>query len=70
MNLHLLTPHEMRIASMVAQGMADKDIASALGNSESTIRTHIHNIYRKTGIAHTGKNRRVVLAVSVTRGKT
>lgn len=65
MNLDLLTPHEMRIAGMVAQGFTDKMIADALRISGKTARTHMVNIYRKTGIKHTGRNRRVVLAVSV-----
>ena len=68
MNLNLLSPHERRIAEMVAQGLTDKAIAAALGVTVKTEKTHMTNIYRKTGIKHTGLNRRVVLAVSVAAG--
>lgn len=46
-----LTPREQEVLTMVARGLRNADVASALGLAESTIATHIKSIYRKLGIS-------------------
>jgi DNA-binding NarL/FixJ family response regulator len=43
----LLTPREQEVLGLVAQGMADKEIASALQISMHTVKTHLRNILSK-----------------------
>ncbi len=42
-----LSPREREIITVMAQGLTYKEIASQFGISTETIRTHIHNMYRK-----------------------
>ncbi|HEX6506143.1 MAG TPA: response regulator transcription factor, partial [Chloroflexota bacterium] len=42
-----LTERESEILRMVVEGKANKVIASRLGLSEGTIKSHLRNIYRK-----------------------
>lgn len=44
-----LTSRECDMALMIAQGLANKEIAAELGISAATVRTHIYNLYRKVG---------------------
>lgn len=44
---HLLTPREMTIARMVAEGLPNKKVASQLAISEGTAKLHLHHIYQK-----------------------
>jgi DNA-binding NarL/FixJ family response regulator len=43
----VLSPREKEIIALLAKGYLYKEIASQLGLSVETIRTHIHNIYEK-----------------------
>jgi DNA-binding NarL/FixJ family response regulator len=43
----LLTVREQEVLSLVAQGMADKEIAEALSISMHTVKTHLRNILSK-----------------------
>ena len=43
----LLTPREVNIVRMVAQGIRNKEIADKLFISEGTVKVHLHNIYEK-----------------------
>lgn len=43
----LLTPRETGIVRMVGQGLRNKEVADKLCISESTVKTHLHNIYEK-----------------------
>lgn len=45
-----LTDSEMRIASLVAQGMTDKEIAAALFLAPKSVGTVLSRIYRKVGV--------------------
>jgi DNA-binding NarL/FixJ family response regulator len=45
-----LTPRELEIVRMVAQGLRNKVIGERLVISESTVKVHLHNIYEKLGI--------------------
>ncbi|MDI1337782.1 MAG: response regulator transcription factor [Lacunisphaera sp.] len=42
-----LTPRENEILQLLAKGCLYKEIASQLGISMSTVRTHIHSVYEK-----------------------
>jgi two-component system, NarL family, nitrate/nitrite response regulator NarL len=45
-----LTPREIEIIRMVAQGLRNKVIAERLGISEGTVKVHLHNVYEKLGV--------------------
>lgn len=45
-----LTPREVEIVRMVAQGLRNKAIAERLSISEGTVKVHLHNIYEKMGV--------------------
>jgi HD-like signal output (HDOD) protein/DNA-binding CsgD family transcriptional regulator len=43
------SPREVEVLRRLAKGMVYKQIASELGLSTSTVRTHLHNVYGKLG---------------------
>jgi DNA-binding NarL/FixJ family response regulator len=45
-----LTPREVEIVRMVAQGLRNKAIADRLSISEGTVKVHLHNVYEKLGV--------------------
>jgi DNA-binding NarL/FixJ family response regulator len=45
-----LTPRELDIVRMVAQGLRNRVIAQRLSISEGTVKVHLHNIYEKLGV--------------------
>jgi DNA-binding NarL/FixJ family response regulator len=45
-----LTPRELEIVRMVAQGLRNRAIADRLSISEGTVKVHLHNIYEKFGV--------------------
>ena len=45
-----LTPRQMEIASLIAEGCCDRDIADRLGVSYRTVRTHLERLYERFGI--------------------
>ena len=46
----LLTPREIDMVRMVASGLRNREIAQRLSITEGTVKTHLHNIYRKLKI--------------------
>lgn len=46
----MLTPREVEIVRMVAQGLRNRAIAAKLSISEGTVKVHLHNIYEKFGV--------------------
>jgi DNA-binding CsgD family transcriptional regulator len=46
-----LTPSELRVARMAAEGMENKDIAQALFVTPKTVETHLGHVYRKLDIS-------------------
>ena len=46
-----LTTRESEVIALAAQGMARKEIASALVLSEDTIKSHVRHAYAKLGIS-------------------
>ena len=45
----ILSPRELKIIDLTAQGMSNKEIANKLVISERTVQTHLVNIFRKLG---------------------
>ena len=45
-----LTPAEYRIAQHVAQGLTNREIASALGKAEPTVKHQVASLFRKAGV--------------------
>jgi DNA-binding NarL/FixJ family response regulator len=45
-----LTPREIEIVRMVAEGLRNRVIAARLSISEGTVKVHLHNIYEKLGV--------------------
>ncbi len=48
----LLSPREMEIAGLIAEGMSNKDICERLYLTNGTVRNHISTILEKTGLEH------------------
>jgi len=46
----LLTPTEINVVNLVCQGLKNKEVAEKLFVSESTVKSHLYNIYRKLNI--------------------
>jgi two-component system, NarL family, nitrate/nitrite response regulator NarL len=45
-----LSPRELEVTALVAQGLANKEIARRLGLSLATVKDHVHRILQKTGL--------------------
>lgn len=45
-----LTPHELRVAQLVSQGMTNREAAAALFVSTKTVEHHLRLVFRKLGI--------------------
>ncbi len=46
-----LTPSELRVARMAAEGMENKEIAQALFVTAKTVETHLGHVYQKLDIS-------------------
>lgn len=46
----VLTPRETEVLRLLAEGLANKEIARALGIGEKTVKTHVSNILSKLGV--------------------
>lgn len=58
-----LTRRQEEILGLVAQGLADKEIASRLGISVKTVRTHLDRLFLEAGI----RNRAQAVALWLSR---
>jgi len=47
---NILTPREIEIVRMVAEGFGNREVAERLFISEGTVKTHLHTIYEKLGL--------------------
>ena len=47
-----LTPREQDILGLIAKGMSNPEVASVLGLSRSTVRTHLEHIYAKLDVSN------------------
>lgn len=63
----LLTPKEIQVASLVWQGLTNREIGKVMGTSEQVIKNHLRSIFDKLGVwsrlelamyvaSHGGKN--------------
>jgi DNA-binding NarL/FixJ family response regulator len=59
-----LSAREEEVVRLVARGMRNKEIASALGISEGTVDAHLKRIYAKLGV----NDRTAALAAAIERG--
>lgn len=50
--LSLLTPQQLRVLKMIAQGLLNKQIAWELNIKETTIKTHVSDILKKLDISN------------------
>jgi DNA-binding NarL/FixJ family response regulator len=57
-----LTPHELRVASIVASGATNQEIASRLFVTQKTVEYHLRSIYRKLGLRSRSELTRLYLA--------
>jgi len=60
----ILTPREIEVLRMIADGLGNKQIASQLGISDHTVKFHIASVFAKLGAA----NRAEAVAIGVRRG--
>lgn len=61
--LSALTPRELEVLSLMAEGRTNHAIASALYITGGAVEKHVKNIFGKLGLAPTGADHRRVLAV-------
>ena len=59
-----LTPREIQVVQLIAEGLRNKEIAVALGISEQTAKVHVKNILYKLRV----NDRSAVVAVAARRG--
>ncbi|MBV9165583.1 MAG: HDOD domain-containing protein [Solirubrobacterales bacterium] len=59
-----LSPRELEVLRRLARGMVYKQIASELGLSPSTVRSHLHNVYGKVG----ARDRAQAVLIATERG--
>ena len=59
-----LTPREVEVVHLIAQGLRNKEIAVTLGISEQTAKVHVKNILAKLGVS----DRAAVIPVALRRG--
>lgn len=57
-----LSGQEQQVLSCIASGFSNKEIASKLGMSASTVNGHLHNIFLKLGVS----NRTALAVMAVT----
>jgi DNA-binding CsgD family transcriptional regulator len=46
-----LTDSELTVVNLIAQGATNRDVATQLHLSPHTVKTHVHNVFAKLGIA-------------------
>ncbi len=59
-----LTPREIEVLQLVAQGRSDRDVGVAIGREESTVKVHVRNIMAKLGV----DDRTKAVVVAMQRG--
>jgi two-component system, NarL family, response regulator len=60
----VLTPREVQVIDLVAQGMRNKEVGAALGISEDTAQVHMKNILSKLGV----NDRTAAVKIAMQRG--
>jgi DNA-binding NarL/FixJ family response regulator len=57
-----LTPREIEVLGLVAQGLANKDIALAIGRTDETVKIHLKSVFAKLKVATRTEAVRVALS--------
>jgi DNA-binding CsgD family transcriptional regulator len=60
-----LAPAEARVAALVGAGLAPKEVARRLGNTEGTVRFSLNQIYRKLGVGRQSELARIVSRLEI-----
>jgi two-component system, NarL family, nitrate/nitrite response regulator NarL len=60
----VLTQRELGIASLVAEGLSNKEIGKRIGISDGTVKIHLYHMYSKLGV-----NNRTALATLIERSQ-
>jgi DNA-binding NarL/FixJ family response regulator len=47
----VLSPREEEVLALLAEGLANKQIAQRLGVAERTVKVHVGNVFRRIGVA-------------------
>lgn len=68
LDLQALSPRERQVTSLLRAGRADAWIARRLRVSVATVRWHLTNVYRKTGLSGRAELRAATLAARPRRG--
>lgn len=59
-----LTPREVEVLSLVAQGLGNKEVGEALGTAAGTVKAHVQSILSKLG----AKDRTHAVTIAIRRG--
>jgi DNA-binding NarL/FixJ family response regulator len=59
-----LTPREIQVTELIAQGMRNKEIGASLGISEETARVHVKKIFAKLKV----HDRAAAVSIALRRG--
>lgn len=59
-----LTERELEVLALVARGLANKDVARAIGRTDETVKIHLKNIFTKLGVG----DRTGAVTVALARG--
>jgi len=57
-----LTERELEVLTLVARGLANKDVAGAIGRSDETVKIHLKNIFAKLRV--TDRTQAVTMALA------
>lgn len=63
--LERLTPQEMRVFALLADGASNREVGTALQLAEQTVRNYVHNILTKLGL----KNRVQLTVLAARRSR-
>jgi DNA-binding NarL/FixJ family response regulator len=70
-NLEQLTPRELEVLALIAEGRTDRGIAKVLYVTPKTVEAHVRSIFRKLDLpANPTENRRVHAVLSYMRSRT
>jgi DNA-binding NarL/FixJ family response regulator len=61
----MLTPQELNVAQLAAEGLSNKEIGAKLYLSHKTIAYHLHRIFEKTGVTSRSALHPILAGISV-----
>jgi DNA-binding CsgD family transcriptional regulator len=60
--VYRLSDGELRVALLVARGMRNHEVATELGVSVNTVRSHLREVFSKLGVSHRGQMKELLQA--------